>query len=326
MVLAGDIGGTNSRLALFEARAGGRPEAVAERTYPSRDHDGLGAIVLLFRKEFPQPIEAASFGVAGPVVAGWSRTTNLPWEIEARALARVLSLRACFLLNDLEATGWGVRALGPGDTAVLQAGAPDAEGNSAIIAAGTGLGEAGLFRDAGGFVPFATEGGHADFGPRDEVEDDLLIALRARHGRVSWERVVSGPGLVAIYEFLRDRGGRKEDPEVALAMRGGDPGAAVSSAGLAGRDPLAREALDRFVSLYGAEAGNLALKMLARGGVFVAGGIAPRILERLESGIFMNAFLDKGRMRPVLEAMPVRVVTHDGVGLLGAALHALEHR
>lgn len=322
MVLAGDIGGTNSRLALFEARAEGPLVPVAERTYPSRDHDGLGPIVTLFRREFPQPIEAASFGVAGPVAAGWSRTTNLPWEIEARALGAGLSIEACFLLNDLEATAWGVTALGAEDTVVLQEGTPDETGNSAIIAAGTGLGEAGLFRASGRLLPFATEGGHADFGPRDDLEDDLLRFLRERHGRVSWERVVSGPGLVAIYEFLRDRGEHEESPETAEAMRRGDPGAAIS----AGRDALSREALDRFVSLYGAEAGNLALKMLARGGVFVAGGIAPRVLERLRSGIFMNAFLDKGRMRPVLEAMPVRVVTNDRVGLLGAARHALEHR
>jgi glucokinase len=326
MVLAGDIGGTNSRLALFEGRAGCPLARVAERTYPSREHAGLGAIVALFRSEHPQPIEAASFGVAGPVVLGTSRTTNLPWAIEATALGADLSVARCFLLNDLEATAWGVQALGEDDTAVLQEGVPDPEGNSAIIAAGTGLGEAGLFRDRGGYVPVATEGGHADFGPRDQVEDELLTVLRARYGRVSWERVVSGPGLVTIYEFLRDRGPGKEDPEVAEAMRRGDPGAAVSSAGLAGRDPLAREALDRFVSLYGAEAGNLALKMLARGGVFVAGGIAPRILARLRTGIFMDAFLDKGRMRPLLEAMPVRVVTNDRVGLLGAARHALEHR
>jgi glucokinase len=326
MVLAGDIGGTNSRLALFEGSAAGPLQSVAERTYPSRDHPGLDAIVTLFRREFPQPIEAASFGVAGPVVAGWSRTTNLPWEIEARALGVGLSIEACFLLNDLEATAWGVTALGAEDTIVLQAGTPDETCNSAIIAAGTGLGEAGLFPSAGRRLPFATEGGHADFGPRDDLEDDLLRALRARHGHVSWERAVSGPGLVAIYEFLRDRAPGAESPEVAAEMRAGDPGAAISAAGLAGRDPLAREALDRFVSLYGAEAGNLALKMFARGGVFVAGGIAPRILERLRSGIFMNAFLDKGRMRPVLEAIPVRVVINDRVGLLGAARHALEHR
>jgi glucokinase len=326
MVLAGDIGGTNSRLALFEGRAQGPLAPIAERTYPSRDHAGLGLIVALFRAEFPQPIVAASFGVAGPVVAGWSRTTNLPWEIEARALGAELSIGACFLLNDLEATAWGVGALAPQDIVVLQEGAPDESGNSAIIAAGTGLGEAGLFPAGGRHLPFATEGGHADFGPRDDLEDDLLRFLRARHGRVSWERVVSGPGLVAIYEFLRDGKQRAEDPEVAAAMRRGDPGAAISAAGLAGRDPLAREALDRFVSLYGAEAGNLALKMLARGGVFVAGGIAPRILDRLRSGIFMEAFLDKGRMRPVLETVPVRVVTNDQVGLLGAARHALEHR
>lgn len=322
MILAGDVGGTKTRLALFDAEGGGRLRGHAGRTYPSREHGALEEIVTRFRRDVPAPIERAAFGVAGPVKGGVSVTTNLPWVIEAKSLATLLQIPACGLLNDLEANAWGLGELGEEDTLTLQAGTAGVVGNSAIIAAGTGLGEAGLFWNGRRHIPFATEGGHADFAPRSTIEDELLRHLRARYGRVSWERVVSGPGLVEIHDFLA---GREPDPGTVEAGFGEDRAAAVSRAALEGKSTVASKALDLFVSMYGAEAGNLALKTLAGAGLYVGGGIAPRIIERIRSGGFTEAFLDKGRMRPLLEAMPVRVVLNDRTALLGAARQALEN-
>ena len=320
MILAGDVGGTKTRLALFDAERGsGRLRGHAERTYPSRDHRNLEEIVARFQREAPAAIERASFGVAGPVRDGVCVTTNLPWIVEAAKLAALLGLPRCGLLNDLEANAWGLGELGDEDTATLQAGTAGNRGNSAIIAAGTGLGEAGLFFDGRRHVPFATEGGHADFAPRSTIEDELLSHLRARYDRVSWERVVSGPGLVAIHDFLAARSGA-----TVVAESGGDRAPEISRAALEGTSRVASGALDLFVSCYGAEAGNLALKMMATAGLFVGGGIAPRIIERIRSGAFMQAFLDKGRMRPLLESMKVQVVLNDRTALFGAARHAME--
>jgi glucokinase len=345
MILAGDVGGTKTRLALFEPDGGGRLRPREERTYPSREHRDLQEIVARFQRDVPAPIERAAFGVAGPVRDGVSVTTNLPWVVEAKSLAALLRIPSCGLLNDLESTAWGLGELGDADTVTLQPGAGVAAGNSAIIAAGTGLGEAGLFWNGRRHIPFATEGGHADFGPSSTIEDELLRHLRARYGRVSWERVVSGPGLVEIHDFLAGRpapargmpppGAATPAPgapnatgparaEAVEADFGEDRAAAISHAALSGTSRLASQALDLFVSLYGAEAGNLALKTLSIAGLFVGGGIAPRIIERIRAGGFMEAFLDKGRMRPLLEAMPVRVVLNDRTALFGAARQAAE--
>ena len=329
MILAGDVGGTHTRVALFDRDARGRLQSRLERSYPSGDHDGLESIIDLFLREAGLVrggaggwVDAATFGVAGPVRRGRSETTNLPWVIEAASIAARVGLPAAGLINDLEANAWGLDDLSPADFTVLNPGAPDAEGNSAIISAGTGLGEAGLYWDGARHLPVATEGGHADFAPRDALEEELARTVRERFGRVSWERLVSGPGLVTIYAFLRDTGRGAEEPAVRREMEGGDEAAAISRAALEGRSPLASRALDLFVSLYGAEAGNLALKTMSTGGLYVGGGIAPRILERLQSGLFMEAFLAKGRMRALLEAIPVRVVLNDRTALIGAARHA----
>jgi glucokinase len=321
MILAGDIGGTRTRVALFE-RENGRLVRRAEAHYPSRDHPGLESIVREFRDEHPERPGRAAFGVAGPVRGGCSETTNLPWLVDARRLAELLGLERVGLINDLEANAWGLEELAPDDFALLSPGAPGAAGNRAIISAGTGLGEAGLFWDGRRHHPFATEGGHADFAPRTDLEDGLRRFLVEEHGRVSWERVVSGPGLVAIYRFLHATGRGEETEALREAMRDGDPAAAISEAALLGRSALASDALDLFVTLYGAEAGNLALKMMATGGLFVGGGIAPKILDRLRDGRFIAAFHAKGRMRPLVEAMPVRVVLNDRTALIGAARHA----
>jgi glucokinase len=322
MILAGDIGGTNTRLAIGARDPAGRLRLSVQASYPSRDHAGLEEIVELFLSQHADRVVGASFGIAGPVRDGRCETTNLPWVVESKSLALLLGLPAVGLINDLEANAWGLAALEPDDLLVLNPGAPGAAGNSAIIAAGTGLGEAGLYWDGRRHRPFATEGGHADFAPGDEVQDGLLHWLRARHGRVSWERVLSGPGLVNIYTYLRELGGGHENEAVAAEMRRGDPAAAISTAAIQDRCPLSLAALDLFVTLYGAEAGNLALKTMATGGLFLGGGIAPRIAARLGTGRFMEAFVAKGRMQPLMESMPVRVVLNDGTALLGAARHA----
>jgi glucokinase len=323
MILAGDIGGTNTRLALVKD-VGGRLRPRAEETYRSADHADLHAVLERFRAVHPEPITAAGFGVAGPVVSGRCEATNLPWVVDARALARQLGLDGVSLINDLQAIAQGSEALGEEEFRVLQPGRPEIQGNRAIIAAGTGLGEAGLYWDGRRHHPFATEGGHVDFAPRTALEAELLRHLLTRFERVSYERVLSGRGLLNIYHFLRESGRGEVPVEVSREMERGDPSAVITRWALEGRCGVCRQTLDLFVSVYGAEAGNLALKMLAVGGVLVAGGIAPHILETLADGSFLEAFLAKGRLRPVLEAIPVRVILNQRVGVLGAAHAAME--
>lgn len=324
LILAGDVGGTNARLALFDVRAGAA-SPVAMETYASPEHRGLEEIVLAFRARHGQPVEAAALGVAGPVARGRVVTTNLPWVVDAAVLAGVLGLGSVVLMNDLEALAWSLDVLPPASLAELRAGRPAPGGHRAVIAAGTGLGEAAIARVAGGgSLVLASEGGHADFAPRTEREIALLRWLAARHGRASYERVLSGPGLHDAYRFLVETAGGGEPAWLAEELRAGDPAAVISRAALEGRSARCAEALDLFVSVYGAEAGNLALRTLATGGVYLGGGIAPRILPWLERPPFLEAFLDKGRVRPLLEDVPVRVVVDDGAGLLGAARRAAE--
>ncbi len=321
MILAGDIGGTNTRLALLDEREG-RLVSVAGEQYPSREHASLEVVLRRFRVDHPQPISCAAFGVAGPVRNGRCDATNLPWVVDAAHVARDLGLDHVGLINDLEANVWGIPALEPADLAVLHAGLEGAEGNLAVISAGTGLGQAGAYWDGTTHHPFASEGGHADFAPRNRLEIELLEFLLAQHSRVSDERVVSGPGLQNLYRFLRDTGRGEEPPWLAERMRQQDPSAVISQAALSGESELCAGALDLFVALYGAAAGNLALTVLATGGVYLGGGIAPRILPKLQDPIFIDAFLAKGRMRPLLETMPVRVILNDKTALLGAARYA----
>lgn len=319
MILAGDIGGTKTALAWVDKGA-----VVDSRTYPSANYRSLTDIVREFvAAGSPHQVYAACFGIAGPIVDGVVKTTNLPWVIDAKDFHSLIGTGSVRLINDLEAIAYGVGAVGDGALVTLNAGRPDGAGNAAVIAAGTGLGEAGLYWDGRAHRPFASEGGHASFAPRDEVEIALLQFLLAEHDHVSWERVLSGPGLHNIYRFLRDARRGDEPSWLADRMRDQDPSAVIAECALEHTSPLCEQTLQRFVSLYGAEAGNLALKTLATGGVFVAGGIAPKILPALAGGTFMQAFLGKGRLRPVLEAIPVRVVVSDTVALLGAARAAV---
>ena len=321
MILAGDIGGTHTRLALLEARDG-RLIIVAEDTFSSREFASLEAVLRKFLASRPLPFAHACFGIAGPVRNGRCDATNLPWVVESSLVADELALESVGLINDLEANAWGIAVLEAKDFVVLNQGASDASGNAAIISAGTGLGEAGLHWDGKDHRPFATEGGHSDFAPRNHLEVELLEYLLKQFQRVSYERVVSGPGLLNIYRFLRDSGRGEEPPWLAEQMRAEDPGAVISRAALKGTSELCAQALDLFVSVYGAEAGNLALKIMATGGVFLGGGIAPKILQKLMESGFLNAFTAKGRMKPLLHAMPVRVILNDKTALLGAARFA----
>ena len=321
MILAGDVGATSTRLAFFRVE-GKRLKLILEETYPSRQHQGLDEIVAAFASRHALSVEHASFGIAGPVRGGRVETSNLAWVVRAETLARELGLETVGLLNDLEANAYGIAALDEKDFAVLNEGAADSCGNAAVISAGTGLGEAGLYWDGKQHHPFAAEGGHADFSPHNELEIGLLRHLLGRFGHVSWERVVSGPGLQNVYEFLRDTGRGEEPAWITEQMRHRDPSSVISQAGLEGSCDLCAQALDLFVALYGAEAGNLALKVMATGGVFVGGGIAPKILQKLRGPAFMEAFTAKGRFKQLLEAIPVRVILNDQTALLGAAHYA----
>jgi glucokinase len=324
-ILAGDIGGTNTRLRIVRRGAHGL-ERVREQRYASGSYPGLAAILRDFLAAAPGPVAAACLAVAGPVRAypGGERVavTNLPWEIDGAALAREFGWARARLINDFQAIGYGIEALAASELVTLQAGEAVAHGPRAVIGAGTGLGQGLLVWQGEHYEAIATEGGHAGFGPGDELELELARWLLRTHGHASWELVVSGPGLVRLYQFLRARGAAPESAAVAAALAGGDPAAAIAHAALEGGDALAGQALDLFVRLYGAQAGNLALTLGATGGVYVAGGIAPKILARLQGGAFIEAFRAKGGMAGFVTAVPVRVVMNEQVGLLGAALVA----
>jgi glucokinase len=318
MILAGDIGGTKTHLALFAPGRSAR-EPLADRKVPSGHFGSLEELVRAFLTTVPERPTRAVFGIAGPVVDNRVDTTNLPWHIDAHAISDVLGGARVELINDLESTAWGLTLLGAGDLATLQAGTP-ATGNRALIAAGTGLGEALVVWDGARWRPTASEGGHTDFAARDPLEDELAQWLRARYGRVSYERILSGNGLADLYRFFTDTGRGAEPPAIADAFAAAaDPAAVVTGAAMDGACERARLVLERFVSIYGAEAGNLALKALAVAGVFVGGGIAPRMLPFMQDGGFIRAFGAKGRLSPLLARVPVHVILDDRAALWGAA-------
>jgi len=318
MILAGDIGGTNARLAFFDVM-NGHFRLVSSSVFPSREYAGLDQIVSKFVETSNLHPDAACFGVPGPVRSGRVETSNLPWVIESARLADELNLKKTVLINDLEANAWGIATLGPEDVVSLNQVKGNPVGNQAVISAGTGLGEAGMCWDGSQHRIFASEGGHSDFAPRNELEIELFRYLSGRYGHVSYERVVSGPGLVNVFHFLRDSGRGTEPQWLTDQMVHGDPAAAISRAALDGACALCEQALDLFVSVFAAEAGNLALKIMATGGVYLGGGIAPKMLTKLSGPLFIHAFVGKGRMQPLLEAMPVKVITNDKTALMGAA-------
>lgn len=319
ILLAGDIGGTKTLLQLSEIVDGSRC-VLLEKHFDSASYASLKQILAEFMRGLTAgSLHAACFGVAGPVVGNQACITNLPWLIEGAVIGAEFHIPHVRLINDFQAVAYGIDALEAGDLAVLQAGQSVTRGVRAVIGAGTGLGE-GFMVWQGNYEAMPSEGSHTDFAPVGALQTRLLDYLASRYGHVSYERLVSGPGLVNIYEFLRDSERTvPESPELRQAMNQDDPAAAISQFALERRDRLASEALDLFVSVYGAETGNLALKVLARGGVYVAGGIAPKILGKLEDGSFMRAFVDKGRFAELLSSIPVYVVLNPKVGLLGAA-------
>jgi glucokinase len=318
-ILSGDIGGTNSRLALCEVD-GGKVRRIVETIYDSRRYESLAEIARAFVTEHQLEVNTACFGVPGPVQGRRAKVTNLPWQVDADELERNLGIDSIYLINDLEAKAHGLATLTDFDFRELRAGAPGAVGNAGLLAAGTGLGEAGLFWDGLRHRPFACEGGHTDFAPSDDDELELLRFLQAKlGGHVSWERVVSGPGIVSLYEFLasRDPGGRSK--ALADAMQGGDPAEEIANAALRGDDSLAARTIAWFLALYGAEAGNVALKFFAIGGVYLGGGIAPKLAPLLPHSQFIARFQGKGRMQPLLERIAIGIVLNDKAALQGAA-------
>jgi glucokinase len=323
MILAGDIGGTRTRLAAFETE-GNKLQCVVENTYPGHQHGGLSEIISEFVKSEGIPVHSACFGVAGPVRSGRSKISNLPWTIDSRELARQLRLDSVGLINDLEAYAYGVDALESKDFVTLREGSEDAAGNRAVISARTGLGVAGLFWDGYRHHPFACEGGHADFAPRTGLEMELLQYLQKKHGRISCERILSGPGIKNIYDFLRDSSKAEEQGWLKEQMRvAPDPSALISQLALEKKAAICEQTLSIFVGVYGAATGNCALNFMSTGGIFIGGNIAARNVPRMKDAVFMEAFLDKGRMRALLEDIPVKIVLNDDAGILGAARYTL---
>lgn len=322
LVLAGDIGGTKTSLALFSINDD-KLRMETEHNFPSKKYSGLVPILDEFSVRNNKSIDAACFGVAGPVVDGHVKTTNLPWVIDSQVLRQALRVDTVYLLNDLEAAAYGVFTLDNEEFYTLNEGTMHSTGNKALIAAGTGLGQAILYDDGRHFHALPSEGGHADFAPRTELEIDLLRYLLARFGHVSYERVLSGPGLFNIYRFLKESRGMAEPPLLAERFAAGDdPAAVISTAALAKEAEICCTALDLFVSIYGAEAGNMALRFKSARGLYVGGGIAPKILDKLKDGTFMRSFIDKGRYTELLAAMPVQVVLNPQAGLRGAGYYA----
>lgn len=322
-ILAGDIGGTKTNLALYRIEEQGGLALLDEHRYVSHDYESLEVLIAKFIKGHSDNLQAACFGIPGPVIDGEAHLPNLPWMVSRKTLAAALRLEEVHLLNDLEATAQGIGALDADQFVTLNDGEPERHGNIALLAAGTGLGQAALFWNGAGYHVTASEGGHADFAPRSELEIALLRHLSTTHEHVSYERVLSGPGLVNIYNFLKASGHAAEPLWLAEAMAASDDQAkTIGQAALEEQALLCVKALEMFVAIYGAQAGNLALTFKATGGVYLGGGIAPKIIASLESTVFMESFKRKGRLSPLVAATPVRVIMNPKTALLGAAHYA----
>jgi len=343
LLLAGDIGGTKTALRLVDTETN-KPisefKTLHENRYISANFIDLVPMVRQFLAEAEQGIghtlapEKACFAIAGPIVNNTSKLTNLSWSLSATGLSQQLEIAHVSLINDFAAVGYGVLGLQPADLLTLQTGKPQADAPIAIIGAGTGLGQGFVIAQGGAHKVYPTEGGHADFAPRTEIEFQLSRYLLDKHNiqRISAERVVSGQGILAIYQFLRDRQIAEESPDIQQVVctwereigheKSVDPAAAISQAALEKRDRLSEQTMHMFIDAYGAEAGNLALKLLPYGGLYIAGGIAPKILPLIQESSFLSSLIDKGRMLPLLEIVPVHIVLNPKVGLIGAALYA----
>lgn len=323
MILAGDIGGTKTNLALFEDKEG-EYHFVCQATYPSQHYTNLKEILVEFLSHNAglydtASLQTACLAVAGPIVDGICHATNLPWVVDGRALSQALGISQIYLLNDLEANAWAIEILAPESLCELYPGSGKRKGNQAVVSPGTGLGEAGIYWDGKNHFPFACEGGHCEFGPRDEVQIDLCRYLYKKFGHASYERVLSGPGLVNIYHFFKEELKRSEPSWLKEAMEGDDPAKVITLNALNQKSELCEDTLNLFVSILGAEASNSVLKFMAMGGVYLGGGIPPKILPKLKDPLFFTNFVDKGRFRNLLETVPIRVILDDKASLKGAA-------
>ena len=326
MILAGDVGGTKTHLGYVSFDKSDR-QLVADWQTPTGSYPSFEALLEAFLAKHRMPIDAACFGMAAPVVDGCSQKTNLPWAVDFRPLQRLLGAEAVWLINDLEATGYGVLTLRSDEIAVLQAGKLQPKGMLAVLAAGTSLGDATLIWEHGFYRAFPSEGGHADFAPRTPTEWALHQFLAKLHaGHVSTARVVSGQGLVNIYRFLTETSSADTPASEPIDPSATDAAATICAHGLAGRSTRAEKALDLFASAYGAAAGNLALRALPSAGLYLGGGIAPKMLSKLEDGAFMQAFAEKGRLKGLLSEIPVRVILNQQAAPFGAAYHAHARR
>lgn len=324
-VLAGDVGGTTSRLAVFEV-ADGKLTLGVQRDYQNRDFSSLEMIIADFLSHVSGTFELAALAVAGPVVNNTVSGTNLPWEISADAITKAHGIPEVVLLNDLLALAYGIHELPAADVEVLQSGDDSLRGNCAVLAAGTGLGEAGFLQSEAGFTPFPSEGGHGDFGPNGELQVELYLYLHKRFGHVSSERVLAGSGIENVYSFLHDSGRFDEPKELAAELAAApDPPSVISGHALTAKYAICVETLTIFTAVLGAEAGNLALRLFATGGVYIGGGIAPKIAPFLRKPILLEAFRNKGRLCTLLEKIPVRLILNQHTGLIGAAAFGRDH-
>ena len=322
MILAGDVGGTKTSLALYTS-VGSRWRRCLARTFRSRDYPSLEKIIEAFLTGTDK-VSLVCIGVAGPVRGGKCRLTNLDWIVNRESIRRACGAQAAYLINDIQALAFAVPYLHRNNFAYLQKGKPDQEGNIAVAAVGTGFGQAALLRNAGGYLPLSSEGGHVDLAPRNEREVALMYHLKKKFGRVSIERVVSGPGICTVYQFLLEAEKQRESAKVKKRLAEEDHPRVIVSEGLSGESAICRETIRFFCRLYGAAAGNLALQYNATGGVALGGGVSPAILPAMEEGEFLEAFLDKGRFREHLEKVPVKVILDESAALLGAARYAKE--
>jgi glucokinase len=314
--LAADIGGTKTHLILYSDVG-----CLKDQKYKSHSYPDLESILKDFIKGCDQRIEKACFAIAGPIQNQKCTATNLPWVIDAKIIEKELKIAKVSLINDLEANAYGLSTLGGEDLCIINEGDPYIGGNLALISAGTGLGEAGLYSDGKSIHPFASEGGHVDFGPRDDIEVQLFKHLHSKYGHVSYERILSGYGFFELYLFYTTVLGFPKCSKVENRQKESDPSAIISEEGLSKRDKTCDLILDRFVSIYGAEAGNFALKILSTGGLYVGGGIAPKILERIKNGLFLDSFVKKGRFEGLLRKIPIKIILDENTALKGARLY-----
>jgi glucokinase len=320
MILAGDVGGTKVELALFEDVT--LRKIVKQERFLCKEYGSLEEIIQKFLSSKCFIIDAACFGIAGPIENNRCQATNLPWIIEAEKLKDLIGVKSVFLINDLEANAWGIPLLSEDELFTLSPGKELATGNRALISAGTGLGEAGIYSDGKTYQPFATEGGHCNFAPNTEEEVEIWRYFKTKFGHVSYERLLCGAGLINLYHFFVDVKKEQELPEVRELFLHRDPAQVIHEYGASGKCPICVKAVERFISIYGSEAGNLALKFLALGGVYVGGGIAPKMLEIIKKGGFLAAFCQKGRFSRLLSNIRIQVILNPKTALLGAAVYA----